>query len=346
MFLISTHVSVIIVNYNGHHLLRECLPTVLDQDYPNYEVVVFDNGSKDKSVRLLNIEYPQVKVFSNSENLGFAGGNNKAVSLVESEYIILLNNDTKVARNFISTLVESIEKNPNIVSVAPRIVRPKGANLDGPQFSHDGFLVPFSYFFFAKRYENMLMRSHICLANAGTAVLYRRSSFLNAGGFDEDFFATFEDFDLGWRLALRGELSLYVPETLVWHKGGSTTQMKPIFSRFYIRNMLSTYFKNLETINMITHIFPMIVFMPILLASRCLVSRVSFFFCTMKNRMFHGSLTVKRAFPEKNFVASVQGIFSFLFQLKKIHNKRSLIQQSRKLTDKEVFCHTEQKSLL
>ena len=151
MLLIRPLVSVIIVNFNGCHLLRECLPTILNQDYPNYDVIVFDNGSNDLSVNYLKSTYPEVKVYCSKENLGFAGGNNRAVELAEGEYVILLNNDTKVIRNFISTLVESAEGRIHTASVAPRIVRSQGANLDGPQFTHNGFLVPTMYFLFARR---------------------------------------------------------------------------------------------------------------------------------------------------------------------------------------------------
>jgi hypothetical protein len=339
-------VSVIILNYNGRDLLKECLPTILDQDYVNYEVIVFDNGSQDGSVKYVQDEFRNVRLCTANKNLGFAAGNNRVVDSLRSEYVILLNNDTRVARSFISRLVDNAEREQRIASVAPRIVRPTGPNLDGPQFTNRGFLVPLLYSVFSRRYEHLLRYSHVCLANAATAAIYKRLAFLDVGGFDEDFFATFEDFDLGWRLALRGYISVYIPETLVWHRGGATTQTKPVFNCLWTRNMLSAYFKNLEAWNVVTHLLPLGISMPLLLVFKYLASRIGWILSATVTAWHRQSIEPPRVFPTKNLVESFRGLLLFFRQLERIGEKRKSVQELRRVPDRKLFRMTEHRCLL
>lgn len=115
-------VSIIIVNYNGRHLLRECLAAVYQNSYPKsrYEIIVVDNDSKDDSVSYLARYYPKVTVIPLPKNEGFAGGNIAGLTAAKGEYIVLLNNDTRVDKHWLRHLVAAA-KPKNVGMVSPKL---------------------------------------------------------------------------------------------------------------------------------------------------------------------------------------------------------------------------------
>src|SRR5262249_34035114 len=101
--------SIIILNWDGRHLLEEFLPSVLkavQHDGRDHEVIVVDNGSQDDSLRFLKERYPQVKVVAFSRNMRFTGGNNGGVQAARNDVVILLNNDMEVDPDFIAPLLK------------------------------------------------------------------------------------------------------------------------------------------------------------------------------------------------------------------------------------------------
>jgi O-antigen biosynthesis protein len=116
-------VSILIVNYNGSHLLPDCLSSLENLDYPKEktEVIVVDNNSVDSSIEFIKKNYPWVKVIESSENLGFAGGNNLGYQHSTGEYIVLLNNDTRVDRGWLNALVMAA-KNDKVGIVASKLL--------------------------------------------------------------------------------------------------------------------------------------------------------------------------------------------------------------------------------
>lgn len=111
---LAPFVSVIIVNYNGRHFLPACLDALRAQNYPrdHFEVIVSDNGSTDSSLELLRDEYPWVRVLANESNLGFASGNNVAIRVARGHFIVLLNNDTAPAPEWLAELVAVAQGEP------------------------------------------------------------------------------------------------------------------------------------------------------------------------------------------------------------------------------------------
>jgi len=112
-------VSIIIVNYNGKHLLKECLTSVFSIDYPKdkYEVIVVDNDSQDDSVNYIKKNFPKVKIIESIKNLGFTGGNNLGIKRAKGEYYVFLNSDTRVDENWLKELVITAQdKNVGAVS--------------------------------------------------------------------------------------------------------------------------------------------------------------------------------------------------------------------------------------
>src|SRR5579859_8159478 len=106
-------VSIIIVNFNGGDVFRECLSSLKKITYSNYELIIFDNASTDGTEKLATIK--------NDKNIGFVGGNNEALKLAKGKYVLLLNNDTKVPSDFLNILVSKMESNEKIGVIQPKI---------------------------------------------------------------------------------------------------------------------------------------------------------------------------------------------------------------------------------
>lgn len=219
-------VSIIILNYNGLKDTIECLETLKKITYPNYEIIVVDNGSKGSDTKILEEKYKNyIKVIRNKENLGFAGGNNVAIRKViengKSKYILLLNNDTTVEPNFLDELVKCAEKHPKAGSIQVKMILakfPQYIDSIGLEFSKTGFCFNLGAYqdsrFFNKEKE--------ILGPCAGAALYKveavRDIFIDNEFFDEDFFCYYEDFDVALRLRWAGWESYYCPTAIICYK--------------------------------------------------------------------------------------------------------------------------------
>jgi len=116
-------VAVMVLNYNGIKWLHDCLSSIVQTEYPDLDVYLVDNGSTDSSVDYVRQSFPWVKMISNTTNLGFSEGYNRAVGKVESEYVLLLNNDTRILTpDWANLLVELAMEDPDIAAVACKMV--------------------------------------------------------------------------------------------------------------------------------------------------------------------------------------------------------------------------------
>src|SRR6218665_1916919 len=114
--VMQTQVAVVILGWNGKRFLEQFLPSVVQHSsLPNVEVVYADNASTDDSVAFVRENFPSVRIVQNSENKGFAGGYNEALKQINAKYFVLLNQDVEVTENWISPVVEFLEKNGNFV---------------------------------------------------------------------------------------------------------------------------------------------------------------------------------------------------------------------------------------
>jgi len=113
-------ISIIILNFNGIDILRNCLQSVLESDYPRFEVIVLDNGSTDGSVEMVRMEFPLVHIIESRKNLGFIMGNNLAISQSHGDIIVLLNNDTKVDRHWLRWIAKAAN-DPNVGIVGCKV---------------------------------------------------------------------------------------------------------------------------------------------------------------------------------------------------------------------------------
>ncbi len=117
-------VSVVVLNYNGLRFLDDCLGSLDQLDYPRdrFEVVLVDNVSQDGSADIAEKRFPRFRVVRNSRNLGFAAGNNVAMRTAQADYVVLLNNDTAVDKQWLSALVEAAERDPKIGACTSKLL--------------------------------------------------------------------------------------------------------------------------------------------------------------------------------------------------------------------------------
>ena len=251
---IHPKVSVVILNWNGKKYLEKFLPSVLASGYPNLEIIVGDNASTDDSVAYLQSSFPEVKIIKNSENLGFAGGYNKVLSQVESEYYVLLNSDVEVTPGWIEPVVELMEQDECIAAAQPKLKDWNNKNLFEYAGAAGGYIDAFGYPFCrgrifdtrepdAGQYDNS---TEIFWAS-GAALFIKKAYWNKVGGFDADFFAHMEEIDLCWRLKNLGYKIMYCPSSTVYHVGGGTLQSENALKTYLnFKNNLVMLLKNLS----------------------------------------------------------------------------------------------------
>lgn len=242
--------SVVILNWNGRRHLERYLPSVVAHTEGDAEVVVADNGSTDDSLQWLRLNYPDVRVIRLDRNYGFAGGYNRALREVESEYVLLLNSDVEVTAGWWQPLVEVLDTESDVAAVAPKLL----ADMERTKFEYagaaGGFIDYLGYPFCRGRILSNVeedrgqydTRRDIFWAS-GAAMCCRRELFESLGGFDEDFFAHMEEIDLQWRMQLAGWRIVVEPKSVVYHLGGGTlpASSRKIFLNH--RNNLAMLFK-------------------------------------------------------------------------------------------------------
>ena len=235
--------SVIIVSYNGlsipHPNLADCLKALASQSFTDYETIIVDNGSTDKSVEYISTQYPQMKTLKLTRNYGFAPANNIGFAASTGEYIVLLNNDAVPLEGWLAELVQQAEMNPSFKILAsiqlPDQYPRKTRNL---------------YVYGTPRLHDPEVTSAILpsLFASGAALLVRRSWIDKLGYlFDNSFITTAEDLELSIRTILSGGEIGYVVSSRVIHYAGTTRKFyRTEYAYLATRNELISYFRVLS----------------------------------------------------------------------------------------------------
>lgn len=243
-------VSIIIVHYNGIKILENCLNSLKNTNYKNYEVIVVDNNSSDESVDFIKNNYLNyLSLIQNKENLGFAVGNNVALKTVKSDYVVLLNNDTEVEENWLNELVKIAESDSSIGALQPKLLSLKNPKFFDYSGAAGGYLDRYGYAICRGRVFDSIEKDTgqyndmVEIFWAGGAAIFLRNKVLSETGLlDEDFYAHFEEIDLCWRIHLKGYKIMNVPASVVYHLSGGTPNPKKLFLNH--RNSLLTLLKN------------------------------------------------------------------------------------------------------
>ncbi|HEY4686892.1 MAG TPA: glycosyltransferase family 2 protein, partial [Candidatus Subteraquimicrobiales bacterium] len=240
-------VTIVIVNLDGREYLGECLGSLEKLTYPRdkTQVILVDNGSSDGSCEWVRKNYSWVEVMQNGQNLGFTRAINQGAKKSKGEYLAFLNNDTRVDPNWLQELVEPARTNPEVVCVGSKILNWDGKTIDFVQaalsFYGHGFKIDAGSADIKKK-----GRVAPILFASGGAMLVDKKIYLESGGFDEDYFAFFEDVDFGWRLWVLGHKVVLAPNSLVYHRHHGTARKYGYEKERLLleRNALYTIIKN------------------------------------------------------------------------------------------------------
>jgi GT2 family glycosyltransferase len=248
----SALVSVIIVNWNAGALLERCVASLSAQTVLPHEIIVFDNASTDGSVNPIIDKFPSVRVIVSERNLGFAAANNLAIQKASSrtEWLAFLNPDAFPMRGWLSALLKAAAAKPEYACFGSRMMDARAtAIVDGigDVYHASGIAWRAGH---GMRLNSWDTRAREIFSPCAAAALYRRSIFLEVGGFDEDFFCYVEDVDVGFRLRLVGHKAMYVPDAVVHHVGSATTGGKRSEFAMYHghRNLVWTFVKDMPGI--------------------------------------------------------------------------------------------------
>ncbi len=313
-------VSIVVLNYNGKHHLKNCLDSLLRTKYPNFEIILVDNCSSDNSVEFVKENYPQVKIVRLSKNIYTCGGYMAGVLVARGKYVAILNNDIEVDENWLMPLVEALERMPWVAAADA-----KYRNFFARDRFDDSAAAGRWVDYFGNNYTRGVNEVDCGQYNkpvyiTGVLTLFRRDRILSIGGFDLSYIFGYEDIDVAWRLYLAGYKVLYIPQSVIYHKSGATTRSKhgarrpkPEFYYLNKRNRLITIIKNFSILNMLRALF---------------VTYFEYFFLS-----WYLFLTQNSVYG----LAVVKAMVYPIRHTRKIMVKRAFVQYLRKVPDKIIM---------
>ena len=230
--------SIITVNYNVKEFLQNLIHSIHKAAGSlSYEIIIVDNASSDGSVDFISDKFPEVKLISNNENLGFGKANNQGLKIAEGKFILLINPDAIVSEDTFTKMISFFETHPSVGLAGCKILNPDGTlqlacrrSFPGPWtsfckvtglsslFPNSGLFARYNLTY---KDEN---ESYEVDAISGSFMMMRKEVYENTGGFDEDYFMYGEDLDLCYRIQQAGYQVYYVHETQIIHYKGESTR--------------------------------------------------------------------------------------------------------------------------
>jgi len=233
--------SIVVVNYNTKELLRNCLHSIFEEKGISCEIFVIDNASTDGSRRMVEQEFPQVRLLKNGENLGFAAANNQGIRASKGTYILLLNSDTVVLDGALEKMVRFADLHPEIGVLGCQLLDEKGRKIVSSQDrfpscvmvllgllgmpiffwkTFPGFHYPGKDFFNPKRDDLPCEVAWV----SGAALMLRMKALNEIGFLDENFFMYYEDTDICYRFNKKGWKIYFFPQAEITHYYGKSEQ--------------------------------------------------------------------------------------------------------------------------
>ena len=243
--------AVVILNWNGRHMMEKFLPSVIANTTGDAEVIIADNGSTDDSIEFLHSHY--LRIIQLDQNYGFAEGYNRALAQVEADYYVLLNDDVEVTPHWIEPVIAQMQQNPQTAICQPKLLMYDRRDTFEYAGAAGGFIDSYGYPFCRGRLFDVVEQDHgqyddpreIFWAS-GAAMFVRADVWHQLGGLDGDFFAHMEEIDFCWRAKNKGYRVEYCPQSVIYHVGGGTLpKSNPRKTYLNFRNNLSMLYKNL-----------------------------------------------------------------------------------------------------
>lgn len=251
----AADITVVIPNYNGIKYVDACLGSLYEGSLiPG--VIMVDNGSTDGSADLAERKYPMCKVVRFKENKGFCRAVNEGIRRADTEYVILLNNDTTVDKEFVFRLWKAVREKKDAFSVSAKML-----SMQEPEIIDDaGDLYCALGWAYArgkgKSREKFSKPAEIFASCAGAAI-YRKSVFDMIGYFDENHFAYLEDIDIGYRAKISGFHNYFEPKAIVYHAGSAVSGSR--YNEFKIKlsskNSIYLIYKNMPLLQICLNLF-------------------------------------------------------------------------------------------
>ena len=250
--------SVIIVSYNVKYYLEQCLESVVRSSCGiNTEIIVVDNNSQDGTVEYLTPKFRDVLFIANKDNPGFAKANNQAIKISKGEYVLLLNPDTILGEDVLSSCITFMDNNPLAGAMGVRMLHTDGSfALE----SRRGIPTPFTSFCKMSGLCKRFPKSHTFgryymqyldenLPNqieviSGACMFLRRTTLAKSGLLDEDYFMYGEDIDLSYRMLMTGQNNYYLPVSILHYKGESTNKTSYRYVSTFYKAMLIFFKKH------------------------------------------------------------------------------------------------------
>ena len=242
----APRIVVIVPNINGETELRPCLQSLVRQPLQPH-IIVVDNGSTDRSVQIVETEFPSVELIRHDTNRGYAGGVNpglKRAMELGADYAAPFNNDAVAGEKWLQSLVEWLDTHPDTGIASAKVASSDGKTLDstGDNYTTWGLPYPRGR---GEADHGQYDHQTTIFAASGAASLYRVEMLREVGLFDEDFFAYYEDVDLSFRAQLAGWKVAYVPEAVVLHATSTTgSRFKGFFTYQTQKNLPMLLIKN------------------------------------------------------------------------------------------------------
>jgi hypothetical protein len=236
------------VNWNGKHLLKDCLDSVFAQTYKDFEVVLVDNASSDGSAEFVKKNYPKAKIVENASNAGYAQGANAGVKASDAEAVVLLNNDTKVERDWLKSLLAPLKRDPGVGAAGSKLLfydNPEYINSVGTFVSVFGFSGSLG----DSRPREEFGKEIELFAPSGGAAAVRKKLYIEVGGLYEPYFMYEDDVDLGWKVWNAGFRVVLAPDAIVYHKYSHA--QRPYKYYYITRNKQWSFWKNARAIDLL-----------------------------------------------------------------------------------------------
>lgn len=315
-------VSIIIPNYNGENFLIDCLTSVLKTKYGNFEIIIVDDGSKDKSLEIINKfkkKDKRISLIMNEKNMGAAESRNKASLIANGKVLVFLDNDTEVDKNWLSYMIKTLFKRSSTGAVQAKIIDFQNRDIlqcaGVKLWAQTGWGLPIGQW----QNEKKIVKEE-SIAGLSAALAVKREVFEETLGFDTKESVVTEDLDLSWRVWLLGKKVLLSPKSKVYHWTKSIEMRSNIGHNkediyFHLtKNSITSILKNYEINNAVKFV-------------------LSSFYISIGR----AALVALRRKELSAFIGTLKGIFWTILNFSYILSQRRKIQIKRKVSDDKLF---------
>ena len=251
--------TVIIPNYNGMQFLEACLSSLREQKY-DFETILVDNASGDNSIAYVQENFPEVQVIAADKNEGFSAAVNRGIKAATTPYVLLLNNDTRVEKDFVKNLETALDKKTDYFGIQAKMCmmsEPDRMDDAGDLYCALGWAFAIGKGKPQKNYN----RFYPVFAPCAGAAIYRKEVMGEIGFFDEAHFAYLEDIDIAYRAKIAGYKNGFCPDAVVLHvgSGSSGSRYNAFKVRLAARNSVYLIYKNMPFLQVLINL-PFLVF--------------------------------------------------------------------------------------